>query len=246
MAASSEISTGDSFYVSAKLAWRDRASAPLYSPVEEAVCNAAARKSLPSGFVSALDSLMQKSPIGYCDFELHRSVSQQSWNLVIGALVKTTGSDITKCNVNPVAFVSVPILTAKIKQEVPVYLVDDSDNGFKGFTASFTIGPNGVIETESLFKAIRKTGNEDRLRSDWEIVRSNLDMGLYTNGMNLKRLKGSRDRWSVRLSLDARVGLINTEGDIFAVFAALKSKDFENAFLRKSFPPSSLSKGSPL
>jgi hypothetical protein len=240
IAASAEISTAKSFYVSGKRAWRARDLTPQYSPVEEAVCNAAARNSLPLMFRGALDLLMQESPIGYSEFGEHRGLSQESWNLVIGALVETTGTDVDRCRVNPVAFTVVPNLTKKLKQVVPIYLVDDTGTGFKGFTASFVISTKGVIETDALFKAIRKTGDEARLLREWESTRANLNQGIYTNGMKLQRLKGSKDRWSVRLSLGARAGLIETEGEVFAVFAALKGQEFESSFLKKNYSPDSL------
>ena len=231
LSTSIELGSGTSFFLSGRLA------GPAWIEIEEGVCNNMARQALPGNFKSALDSWLSVCPSGYRDWRKHTPARRNAdLATIISAIHFDADGRLPTSKYAPTS----SILTwlpqpdiAKIKNDVPVYLVKDG-LGPDGLPLNALLGPLCIgAETEAFKKDLKKL-KRPGIQKLWEATKEKLSEGNLT-GVHLERIKNSQGLLSAQVGGDGvRAALKQDLDSGLFIPVAIDNHDHLYARMRRS------------
>lgn len=175
---------------------------PPWNLKEEGFANSLGRRSLKSE-KKKIDSLLDSSPDGYCDWNSYKSsLDAWTWKSIIEQLV----APISSFGNVSLASETSNIIAPRYFGDVPIYEVDDitdSDLGTSNFVGPIT----QILETAEFQKDMKKLQKgQPSYKKKWENTKKKLASG-NTVGVHLEIINKEKSIHSVRIDSEARAGI---------------------------------------
>ena len=189
---------------------------PSWHETEEGLANALARRMIKKTPKSALDSFLDNSPSGYCDWAKYKPAGDsKNWKKVLDQLVKHGKPLILHTEI--AAEVSNTI-APKYFKDIPVYEVYDIPGG--DINGAYLMGPiSNIVETETFTTDLNKLAKGQPIyKKKWAGVKAKLASGNVV-GVHLELINKIKAIYSVRIDGEARAGL-SLDAEIWKAIAA--------------------------
>jgi hypothetical protein len=179
-----------------------KATLPTRNLKEEGLATSLGRRSLKSAS-HFLDSILNSSPTGYCDWSLYKS-SQDGWTWK--SIIEELVNPISQINSYSLAAETANIIAPKYFGDIPIYEVDDVMNFALG-DSNFLGSISNIIETEEFQKDMKKLlKGQPNYRKKWETTKNKLASG-NSIGVHLELINKKKAIHSVKIDGEARAGI---------------------------------------